>query len=121
MPSHPYISGPGNITQMIGYLKKSFPATVNSETVKKYGLASNNESYVINALQFIGLIDETGKRQEHAHAVLTTHDEEEFKSKFAGLIKGAYSELFEMHGDDAWTLPKANSVRPRPRTKNCSI
>ncbi len=110
MASHPYISGPGNITQMIGYLKKNFPATVTSETVKKYGLASNNESYVINALQFIGLIDETGKRQENAHEVLTTHDEEEFRLKFAGLIKIAYSELFEMYGDEAWTLPKVKLI-----------
>jgi len=95
---------------MIGYLKKNFPATVTSETVKKYGLASNNESYVINALQFIGLIDEAGKRQEDAHAVLTTHDEEEFRSKFAGLIRDAYSDLFEMYGDEAWTLPKAKLI-----------
>ncbi|CAI2934298.1 DUF5343 domain-containing protein [Aminobacter niigataensis] len=110
MASHPYISGSGNITQMIGYLKKNFPATVTSETIKKYGLASNNESYVINALQFIGLIDEEGKRQENAHDVLTTHDEEEFQSKFAGLIKTSYSELFEMYGDEAWTLPKAKLI-----------
>lgn len=110
LASHPYISGPGNITQMIGYLRKNFPAIVTSETVKKYGLASNNESYVINALQFIGLIDEDGKRQENAHDVLTTHDEEEFQSKFAGLIKASYSELFEMYGDEAWTLPKAKLI-----------
>lgn len=110
MATHPYISGPGNITQMIGYLRKNFPATVTSETVKKYGLASNNESYVINALQFIGLIDEAGKRQENAHDVLTTHDQEEFQSKFAGLIEAAYSDLFEMYGDEAWALPKAKLI-----------
>lgn len=110
LASHPYISGPGNITQMIGYLKKNFPATVSSETVKKYGLAPKNESYVINALQFIGLIDEAGKRQEMAHDVLTTHDEEEFKSKFAGLIRAAYSDLFEMYGEEAWMLPKSKLI-----------
>lgn len=64
MASHPYISGAGNISQMIGFLRENFPATVTSETVKKFGLASNNESYVINALQFIGAIDEEGKRTE---------------------------------------------------------
>lgn len=62
MSSHPYISGPGNVSQMIGYLRKNFPATVNADTVKKFALASNNESYVINALQFVGVIDEAGKR-----------------------------------------------------------
>jgi len=110
MANHPYISGAGNITQMIGFLRKTFPATVTSDTVKKYGLASNNESYVINALQFIGLIDEEGKRQEEAHNVLTIHDEEEFKAKFAELVKTAYAELFEMYADEAWTLPKSKLI-----------
>jgi hypothetical protein len=110
MANHPYISGAGNITQMIGFLKKNFPATVTSDTVKKYGLASKNESYVINALQFLGLIDEEGKRQEHAHDVLTTHDEEEFKAKFAELVKKAYKELFDLYGDEAWTLSKPKLI-----------
>ena len=55
--THPYISGPGNITQMVNQLRKSFPQTVNSETVKKLGLAPNNESSVISVLQFINLLD----------------------------------------------------------------
>lgn len=67
MASHPYISGAGNITQMIGFLRKSFPTTVNSDTVKKLGIAPNNESYVINVLQFLSLIDEQGKRTDAGH------------------------------------------------------
>ena len=110
MPSYPYISGPGNLTQMIGYLKRNFPATVTSETVKRYGLASNNESYVINALHFIGLIDETGKRTEIGHDVLTTTDEAEFQEKFSKLIVSAYAELFDIYNDDAWTLPRLKLV-----------
>ncbi len=110
MANHPYISGAGNITQMIGFLRKNFPGTVNSDTVKKYGLAPKNESYVINALQFIGLIDEEGKRTDIGHDVLTTHDEEEFRTKFAQLIKTAYSDLFEIFADEAWALPKAKLI-----------
>lgn len=110
MANHPYISGAGNITQMIGFLRKNFPGTVNSDTVKKYGLAPKNESYVINALQFIGLIDEAGKRTDIGHDVLTTHDEEEFRTKFAELIKTAYSDLFEIFADEAWALPKAKLI-----------
>lgn len=106
MASHPYISGPGNITQMIGFLRKNFPATVTSETVKKLGLASKNESYVINALQFIGLIDEQGKRTDTGHAVMTKHDEEEFQTSFQALVKSAYSDLFDLRGDDAWSMNK---------------
>lgn len=84
MASHPYISGAGNITQMIGFLRKNFPATVTSDTVKKFGLASNNESYVINALQFIGVIDNEGKPTEKGRAVFVLGDEE-FPEAFEGL------------------------------------
>lgn len=110
MASHPYISGPGNITQMIGFLRKNFPATVTSETVKKLGLASNNESYVINALQFLGLIDEQGKRTNNGHDVMSKHDEAEFKSSFEEVVKAAYSDLFEIRGNDAWTINKGQLV-----------
>ncbi|MDM9628524.1 DUF5343 domain-containing protein [Rhizobium sp. S152] len=107
MASHPYISGPGNITQMIGYLRKSFPATVNSDTVKKYQLASNNESYVINALQFLGIIDEEGKRTNKGHDVLLL-PQGEFETAFASLVREAYSDLFEHWSDEAWTLSKGD-------------
>ena len=106
MASHPYISGPGNITQMIGFLKKNFPSTVTPETVKKLQIPSNNESYVINALHFIGLIDEEGKRTDKGHEVLTIHDDEGFKSAFSDLVRTAYVDLFELRGDDAWTMSR---------------
>jgi hypothetical protein len=106
MTSHPYISGAGNISQMIGFLRKNFPATVNSDTVKRLGVASNNESYVINALQFLGIIDEEGKRTNRGQEVLATHEDDAFKKAFEGLVKDAYKDLFELRGEDAWTMSK---------------
>lgn len=106
MTTHPYISGPGNIAQMIGFLRKNFPATVNSETVKRLGVAPKNESYVINALQFLQIIDEEGKRTDKGQEVLTTHDEDAFKSAFEGLVREAYKDLFELRGEDAWTMSR---------------
>ncbi len=106
MASHPYISGAGNITQMIGFLRKNFPATVNSDTVKKFGVEPKNESYVINALHFIGVIDEEGKRTDRGHEVLATHDEEAFKKAFEGLVRDSYKDLFDLRSDDAWTMNK---------------
>ena len=102
--SHPYISGAGNIAQMILQLRKSFPKTVTSETVKKLGIASNNESYVINALQFIGLLSEDGAQTEAAKKIFSHHKDDEFAKSFSELIKEAYSSLFELHGEDAWSL-----------------
>lgn len=105
MASHPYISGANNIAQMIGYLRKNFPATVTSETVKKFSLAPNNESYVINALQFIGVIDEEGKRTTKGHDIFVMNDDT-FPKAFEGLIREAYSDLLELRGEEAWTLSR---------------
>lgn len=105
MASHPYISGPGNIGQMIAYLRKNFPANVTSDTVKKFGLAPQNESYIINALQFIGIIDQEGKRTEQGHDVFLLGDDE-FPKAFEGLLRAAYLDLFETRGEDAWTMTK---------------
>lgn len=110
MASHPYISGAGNITQMIGYLRKNFPATVTSDTVKKFGLASKNESYVVNVLQFLGLISEEGKRTDQGHSVMTIHDEVEFRKAFEDLLRKAYSDLFSIRGEDAWSLNRSDLI-----------
>lgn len=110
MATFPYISGVNNITQMLNNLKKNFPQTVSSETVKKFGLASNNESYVINVLQFLSLIDADSKRTETGHNVMTIHDEKKFGDAFGKLIKTAYDELFQLWGDDAWTLQRSDLI-----------
>jgi hypothetical protein len=110
MATHPYISGAGNIAQMIGQLRKSFPATVSSETVKKLGLAPNNESYVINALQFVGVINEEGKKTTTAAQVFSKHKDEDFAKAFEALVKKAYTALFELHGDGAWSLPDEDLI-----------
>ena len=102
--AHPYISGPGNIAAMVGNLRKSFPKSVTSETVKKYGLAPNNESYLINALQFVGLLDDDGNKTDAATKVFSNHKDEAFQKAFADLIKDAYSDLFELYGDQSWAL-----------------
>ena len=104
--SHPYISGAGNIASIIEHLRKSFPSTINSETVMKLGLAPKNESYVINCLQFIGVIDEDGKKTQEAGAAFSQHKDEDFQKAFSQLVKNAYSDIFELHGDAAWTLSR---------------
>jgi hypothetical protein len=108
--SHPYISGAGNISQMILQLRRSFPQKVTSDTVKRLGLAPNNESSVINALQFVGLIDEEGNKTEEGGKVFLNHKDEEFAEAFSALIKKAYSAIFELHGDNAWKLDRDDLI-----------
>ena len=110
MATHPYISGTGSLTQMIQHLKKSFPPTVNSETVKKLGLASNNESYLINAIQFIGIIDSEGKKTTRGLEVFSHHKDEEFQPAFKKLLDEAYSDLNELHGENKWSLSRDELV-----------
>lgn len=104
MATHPYISGAGNVAQMVTQLRKSFPAVISSETVKKLGLAPNNESYVINVLQFVGVIDSEGKKTTEAAKAFSHHKDEEFSKSFGALVQKSYHALFELHGGEAWKL-----------------
>ena len=108
--SHPYISGAGNITQMITQLRKNFPSTVNSDLLKKFQLAPNNESYVINALHFIGVIDEEGKKTERGVEVFSHHADEDFSADFKKLIETAYADLKDVYGDEMWSLDRGKLV-----------
>lgn len=89
---------------MIEKLRKAFPSTVTSQTVKQHNLAKNNESHVINALQFIGLIDEQGKPVDEKKEIFLIQKDEDFQEAFSKLIENSYSKLFDLHGDAAWSL-----------------
>lgn len=90
---------------MLAYLRKNFPGTVTSDTVKKFGLAPQNESYIINALQFIGIIDQEGKRTEQGQKVFVLGNDE-FPKAFENLLRTAYSDLFETRGEEVWAMTK---------------
>lgn len=101
---HPYVSGPGAITGAINNFRRTLPPTVTADTLRKLGIASNNESYVINVLRFIGVIDDSGNVTSVGKSVFNKHDNAEFQSAFEGLLKSAYKDLFEIRGDTTWTL-----------------
>lgn len=107
---HPYTSGTSPVTAMIAQLRKAFPQNVTSDTLKKLGLAPNNESYVINALQFVGVLDEEGKKTENAAKIFSMHKDEDFAKAFEKEVKSAYSDLFDLHGDDAWSKDKVDLI-----------
>lgn len=101
---HPYISGSGGVTQLVTQLRKAFPATVTADTLKKLGIAPQNETYVLNIMKFIGVLDSENKKAVAAGPVFNKHDNAEFQQEFSKLVKGPYHELFDLHGEDAWTL-----------------
>jgi hypothetical protein len=104
MANHPYIGGTGGIVQAIAHLRRSFPAAVTADTLKKLGIAAKNESYLINILKFLTIIDLEGKRTEKGAKVFNLHDDDQFQQAFGQMVKEAYVDLFGLHGEAAWTL-----------------
>ena len=104
---HPYVQGPGALVQVVTHFRKSFPGKVDAGTLKKLGVAPNNESYVLNVLRFLGLIDQEGKKTGEATKAFNLHEDAAFAKAFATLVSKAYSELFDLHGEGAWELDNA--------------
>jgi hypothetical protein len=107
---HPYISGSGILTQVFGQFRKAFPAKVNADTLKKFGFAPNNESYVISILRFIGLIDEGGNRTKEAAEVFVLHSDLEFEKGLGQLVEKAYEDLFDLHKENTWSLEEGKLI-----------
>jgi hypothetical protein len=116
---HPY-SGIAGLTQSITQLRKSFPVQFGSDTMKKLGIAPNNESYVLNTLRFLGVLDEDGKKGQKVGSVFSQHEDAEFQRGFSEIVSSAYGELFELHGEDAWTLPLPKLIAYFRHTDNTS-
>lgn len=102
----PYTPTAGALVQLLGQLRKSFPPTVDAKTLKKLGLAPNNESYNLSVIRFIGLIDEKGAKNSKHQALFSIADDAKFSAEFAKVVHEAYGELFKLHGDAAWALDK---------------
>ena len=99
----PYISSGGPVVQMIEQLRRSFPASIDAATLRKLGIASNNESYMISILKFLGLINADGQKNAELAKIFYL-DDDAFKEGFAAIVQAAYAELFDLRGDEAWTL-----------------
>ena len=83
---YPYPSAT-HVQQVITQLRKTFPPQVTAETLKKWKIASNNETRVINWLKFMKIIDEEGKKTPDAGRVLNIHGDDEFANEFGSLVE----------------------------------
>ncbi|SDI98585.1 hypothetical protein SAMN04487926_12920 [Paraburkholderia steynii] len=101
---HPYISGSSNLAQTVTHLRRSFPASVTADTLKKLGIAPNNETYVLGILRFLGIIDHENKKNPAVASTFNQHDDADFQTGFEKLVHDAYHEIFDLHGPDAWDL-----------------
>ena len=103
---YPYVASAGPLVKAVSHLRKSFPKEVTAETLRKLGVAPKNESYVINVLRFLGVVDDEGKKVEGKAKAFLQHGDAAFATEFEKLVQEAYEELFELHSSDAWTLDR---------------
>jgi hypothetical protein len=101
---HPYVSGSGPLVQTVEHLRKSFPPLLDSDTLKKLGIAPSNEGFVINILRFVGVIDEEGKKTDAGSKAFAQHEDAAFQTGLAALVQDAYADLFDLHEEAAWSL-----------------
>lgn len=99
--TYPYISGQGALVKTIEQFRKSFPSNVDAAYFKRMGIAPGNESYMINILRFLGLIDDTGAKVDAAADAFYGSDEH-FHEGLTVLIQKAYKPVFDELGADAW-------------------
>jgi len=104
---HPYTPTVKSLSKIIGHLRSAPPkGAVSVETLKKLQMAPKNERSLIGILRFVGIIDDKGKLTKEANDVFVKHKDEDFHKSFDPLVKKSYSELFDLHGDRAWSLAK---------------
>ena len=106
---YPYVS-PGLLGKTMHQFRKKLPQPVNAAQLKKLGIAPNNESYVINTLRFLSLIDADGQPSDEARSLFAQYDDGAFSEALATVTQRAYKPLFELHGDGAWTLSKSDLI-----------
>jgi hypothetical protein len=104
--THPYVSSSGNLVQAFTQFRKAMPGQIDASILKKLGIAPGNESVVINVLRFLSFIDDDGKKTSKGSEVFLKHDDVEFAKTLEKHVKNAYSELFELRGDEAWSVDR---------------
>lgn len=104
--AYPYIPSGGLVQTAFNQFRKSFPAKVDSGTLKKLGLASSNEGSLLNILKFLGVTDDENNRTPVGTKLFTQHEDTKYQAELSSLIKKGYSDLFDLHGDTAWKLDR---------------
>lgn len=99
--TYPYISAQASLVKAIEQFRKSFPSIVDSALLKRLKIAPGNESYLINIMRFLGLIDDAGAKVDDA-ANAFYGSEEHFRTGFTDLVSKAYAPVFTELGADAW-------------------
>lgn len=108
---HPYVVSNKGLEGTIGQLRRSFPRAVTAATLQQLGFAPKSERLVIGVLKFLGVIDNLGSVTDAARATFLETEDAAFQSGFRALVQSSYSDLFELHGEDTWQLPRERLIQ----------
>jgi hypothetical protein len=97
VPTFPYTSGQGAVGQTFAQLRKGFPPKVDAGYLKRFGIASANESYIIAILRFLEVINDDGERREETTEFFFAGDDG-FKAGLEKRLRDAYSQVFDEMG-----------------------
>jgi|JI8StandDraft_2_1071088.scaffolds.fasta_scaffold46729_2 hypothetical protein len=100
--AHPYVPSGGILQSAINQFRQSFPKKVDSETLKKLGIAPGNENGVINVLKFLNLTDAENTPTEAGRNLFNSHDDSDFSENLSKCVKASYSDLFDLRSENAW-------------------
>jgi hypothetical protein len=100
--AHPYVPSGGILQSAINQFRQSFPKKVDSETLKKLGIAPGNENGVINVLKFLGLTDGENTPTEAGRNIFSSHSDNDFGESLTKCVETSYSDLFDLRADKAW-------------------
>ena len=85
---------------------------MKADTLKKLGIAPNNETYIIGILRFIGVLDGGGNKTSQGRVVFTKHNAEDFQKGLRDLVESSYKELFALHARTRGTFRRAPRIEP---------
>jgi hypothetical protein len=103
MATYPTANSASGLDDLIKHLRtRKFPTKLEAKTLQQLSIAPKNESYILNTLKFVGVIDREGIGIHGAKEFFVLPDDQ-FQPKFAQLVQKAYAALFSLHGDSAWS------------------
>jgi uncharacterized protein DUF5343 len=103
----PYASF-GNINIILKKIRKGWtPAQIDPGDLERVGITKSNLSRVMATLEFLGLIFDAGTTNETTWKAIATATEAEYPQVLEGILRSAYSNIFELYPDPS----EANDVQ----------
>jgi len=87
---------PSNVVNLLHRLRtRNLPEVIDSDYLAATGLSKDLASRVLNAVRFLGLINESGEPENGLRSLARSTDEE-YRQSLEGIVREAYRDVFEI-------------------------